>query len=71
MFTASATNSKLLYITQRFLPPGQRGPVLSTPKHNGKSGTAYYINTYRYYLYNKMEKYILHTADKKDTCCTL
>ena len=47
MYTASATNSKLLYITHIF---GRKnghltyGPLcLSTPKHNGKSGTA--VNT--------------------------
>ena len=37
MFTESTTNSKLLYITQS---PTAGAMCLSTPKHNGKSGTA-------------------------------
>ena len=38
MYTASATNSKLLYITQS----PNTGPVL---KHNGKSGTEYLLSS--------------------------
>ena len=40
MCTASATNSKLLYIARKIGPPGHQGPVL---EHNGKSGTDFSI----------------------------